>query len=82
MADVAIVNLAVGSRTFRPSIWGKLATAAFIVTSVVVMFYNWRREMSVVIDVFVWISLGLTIVSSGHYFFKLRRLINEPQPSS
>ncbi len=82
VAVVAIVNLAVGSRTFRPSIWGKLATAAFIVTSVVVMFYNWRREMSVVIDVFVWISLGLTIVSSGHYFFKLRRLINEPQPSS
>src|SRR2546423_13387200 len=32
---VAIVNLAVGPRTFRPSIWGKLATATYIVTSVV-----------------------------------------------
>src|SRR5207342_3805790 len=28
---VAIVNLAVGPRTFRPSIWGKLATATYIV---------------------------------------------------
>ena len=25
---VAIVNLAIGPRTFRPSMWGKMATAA------------------------------------------------------
>jgi cardiolipin synthase len=76
---VAIVNLAVGPRTFRPSIWGKMATATFIVTSVVVMFYNWRQEASIVVDVFVWASLALTVLSSAHYFVKLRKLINEPQ---
>ena len=75
---VAIVNLAVGPRTFRPSIWGKLTTATFIVTSVVVMLFNWLRETSIVVDVFVWLSLGLTVISSAHYFMKLRRLINEP----
>jgi cardiolipin synthase (CMP-forming) len=75
---VAIVNLAVGPRTFRPSIWGKMTTATFIVTSVVVMFYNWRRESSLVIAAFVWTSLALTVVSSADYFLKLRRLINEP----
>ncbi len=75
---VAIVNLAIGPRTFRPSIWGKLATATFIVTSVVVMVFNWRRETSIVVDVFVWLSLGLTVISSADYFIKLRRLINEP----
>ena len=48
---VAIVNLAVGPRTFRPSIWGKMATATFIVTSVVVMYFNYRRETSIVVDV-------------------------------
>jgi cardiolipin synthase len=79
---VAIVNLAVGPRTFRPSIWGKMATATFIVTSVVVMFYNWRRESSVMIAAFVWTSLALTIVSSADYFLKLRRLINEPNHKS
>ena len=78
---VAIVNLAVGPRTFRPSIWGKMTTATFIVTSVVVMFYNWRREMSLVIAAFVWASLVLTVVSSADYFLKLRRLINEPHPA-
>src|SRR5262245_19876275 len=35
---VAIVNLAVGRRTFRPSILGKAATAIYIVTAVVAMF--------------------------------------------
>src|SRR6188474_3524409 len=33
---VAIVNLAVGPRTFRPSMWGKMTTAALILTSVIV----------------------------------------------
>ena len=76
---VAIVNLAVGPRTFKPSIWGKMTTAAFILTSVAVMYFNYRRETSVIVDVGIWISLALTLVSSAHYFFRLRRLINEPQ---
>ena len=38
---VAIVNLAVGPRTFRPSPLGKAATALFIVTCVVVLFFNY-----------------------------------------
>ena len=32
---VAVVNLAVGPRTFRPSIYGKIATATFVCTGVV-----------------------------------------------
>ncbi len=54
-----------------------MATATFIVTSVVVMYFNYRRETSIVVDVVVWLSLALTVVSSGDYFLKLRRLINE-----
>jgi phosphatidylglycerophosphate synthase len=74
---VAIVNLAVGPRTFRPSVWGKAATAAFIATVVAVMYFNYRRETSPVVDLGVWISLALTLVSSGHYLFQVRRLIND-----
>jgi cardiolipin synthase len=74
---VAIVNLAVGPRTFRPSLFGKATTAAFIVTSVVVMFFNYRGETSVIVDIGIWLSLALTLISSGDYFFKLRRLITE-----
>jgi cardiolipin synthase len=79
---VAIVNLAVGPRTFRPSIWGKLATATYIVASVVFMYYNWLREASPVVDAAVWTALTLTVVSSGDYFFRLRKLINDPPVSS
>jgi len=75
---VAIVNLAVGPRTFRPSMLGKATTAAFIVTSVVIMYFNYRQQTSPLIDVAIWLSLGLTLVSSADYFFRLRRLINEP----
>ena len=75
---VAIVNLAIGPRTFRPSLLGKSATAAFIITAVVVMYYNYREQSSVLIEVWVWLSLGLTLASAADYFFRLRRLINEP----
>lgn len=76
VAVVAVVNLAAGPRTFRPSIWGKLATATFIVTAVGIMFFNYRRETSPLVDVGIWLSLALTLVSAAHYFFRLRRLIN------
>lgn len=75
---VAIVNLAVGPRTFRPTLLGKATTAAFILTSIAVMYFNYRRETSILVDLGIWISLALTVVSSADYFFRLRRLINEP----
>ena len=81
VAIVAIVNLAAGPRTFRPSMLGKLATATFIVTSVVIMYFNYLREQSFVIDVVVWLSLVLTVASAGDYFMRLRKLINESSPA-
>jgi cardiolipin synthase len=77
LAVVAIVNLAVGPRTFRPSMLGKATTAAFILTSVAIMYFNYRRETSLLVDIGIWASLALTIVSAADYFFRLRRLINE-----
>ena len=77
IAFVAIVNLAVGRRTFTPSLLGKSATAVFILTSVVILYFNYRRETSILIDVGIWTSLALTLLSSGDYFFRVRRLVNE-----
>ena len=77
---VAIVNLAVGPRTFRPSIWGKMTTAALILTSVIVMFFNYRNQRSLLVDAAVWISFALTAISAADYFLRLRLLINEPPP--
>ena len=80
VAVVAIVNLAVGPRTFRPSLLGKAATATFILTNVVIMYFNWRMERSLLVDVAIWLALALTLLSAGDYFFRLRRLINVPTP--
>ena len=77
LAVVAIVNLAIGPRTFRPSMLGKATTAVFIATSVVIMYFNFRRETSILVDAGIWISGALTVVSAADYFFRLRRLINE-----
>src|SRR5207253_333736 len=74
---VAVVNLAVGPRTFRPSFMGKVATATYILTAVVFMYFNYRRERSVVVDGVVWLALAVTLISSGDYFVRMRRLINE-----
>ena len=75
---VAIVTLAAGPRDFRPSMLGKLATATFILTTVVVMYFTYRGERSVIVDVMVWLSLALTVLSAADYFVKLRRLVNDP----
>jgi cardiolipin synthase len=70
---VAVVNLAWGPRTFRPSQLGKVATAWFILTCVVVMFYNWRGVESQVVDLFVWTSLAITIASGVDYVWRVGR---------
>jgi cardiolipin synthase len=77
VAFVAIVNLAIGPRTFKPSLLGKSATAVFILTSVVMLYFNYRRQTSVLIDIGIWVSLALTVASSADYFFRVRRLVNE-----
>ena len=82
VATVAIVSLAIGPRTFAPSVWGKAATAAYMVTASVVLLFNYLGRTSVLVDVGEWVSLALALVSATHYFFRVRRIINEPPPSS
>ena len=60
-------------RPFRPSQLGKAATAWFILTCVVVMYYNWRGVPSPVVDLFVWVSLGLTLASGIDYVWRIGR---------
>ena len=64
---VAIVNLAIGPRTFRPSIYGKVATATYIVTAVIAMFFNYLGYHSLFVDVAVYASLAITLISGLHY---------------
>lgn len=73
---VAIVNLAVGPRTFRPSPLGKAATAIFILTCVVLMYFNYLGYASRVVDAAVWTSLVITIASAVDYVWRIKAIIN------
>lgn len=80
VVTVAVVNLAVGPRTFRPSPLGKAATAFFILTGIVVLFFNYLGRTSPWVDVFVWGSLAITLASSVDY---VRRIaLAGPKPSA
>src|SRR3954468_12474071 len=72
---VAIVNLAIGRRTFRPSIFGKTATAVYIVIAVAAMLFNYRGYHSAIVDILVWASLAITLISSFHYISHAARII-------
>jgi cardiolipin synthase len=71
---VAVVHLAVGPRTFRPSILGKIATATYIVTGVITLYFNYLGRPSPVVDVFVYASLAITVVSAAHYLGRVMKL--------
>jgi cardiolipin synthase (CMP-forming) len=71
---VAVVNLAVGPRTFRPSIFGKIATAVFVLTGVVTLYFNYLDRPSQVVTVCIYASLAITLISAADYARQVLRL--------
>jgi cardiolipin synthase len=72
---VAVVNLAVRRRTFRPSMLGKVATGVFVWTGVVTLFANYQGEKSVLVTAGVYLSLALTLLSSAEYVIRVARML-------
>jgi len=71
--NVAVVNLAVARRTFKPSLLGKLATIVYVSTGVVTLYFNYLEVPSVVVTVFVYLSLALTLASGTQYALRVTR---------
>lgn len=74
VVTVAIVNLAVGRRTFRPSMFGKAATATFLTTGVAALWANAAGRPWILVDLLAWLSLALTVISALHYARRVTRL--------
>src|SRR5690348_7164461 len=74
VVTVAVVNLAVGSRTFRPSIYGKIATAMYVVTGVAALYFNYVGRTSSIVQALVYASLAITFISAGHYAVQVVRM--------
>ena len=70
----AVINLAVGPRTFRPSIFGKIATATYIVTGVVTLYFNYLGRPSPLVTALVYGSLVITFISAFHYLGQVVRM--------
>ncbi len=64
---VAVVNLAIGPRTFYPSAFGKAATGIYIVTVAVTLYFNYLRQPSPLVDLCVYAALDITLISGLHY---------------
>ena len=75
---VAIINLAIGRRTFQPSMYGKAATATYIVTVTMAMFFNYRGYHSAIVDFCVYASLAITLFSGFHYIWHASRIMGQP----
>jgi cardiolipin synthase len=81
VVTVAIVNLAVGRRTFRPSMFGKIATGVYIVTAALAMLYNYLGYHARIVDAGIYTSLALTLLSGFHYIWHAAKALGEPAQS-
>ena len=77
VVTVAIVNLSIGRRTFKPTLLGKLATLVYLLTAAVTMYFNWLGRPSALVDVAIYATLGVTLVSGLHYIAHASRVRND-----
>ncbi len=70
---VAVVNLAVARRTFRPSLLGKAATVIYVFTCGLTLIANYLRVHSVIVTIAIWASLAVTLASGFDYVFRVAR---------
>jgi len=70
---VAVVNLAVAPRTFRPTLLGKATTVVFVVTGVIVLYANYVGERILLVDMAIYSSLAITIASSAQYVVRITK---------
>jgi cardiolipin synthase len=81
VVTVAIVNLAIGRRTFKPSVFGKAATAVYITTAVLAMLYNYLGYHARIVDLAIYTSLGITLLSGFHYIWHATKTLGDPPQS-
>jgi cardiolipin synthase len=79
---VAIVNLAVARRTFRPTMLGKAATVVYVVTGVVALFANYSGRLVPLVSVCVWAAFAVTVASALQYLLMLSRGVMSEEPRS
>ncbi len=81
---VAIASLLYVTRTqtrFPPSIWGKLTTTTEFVMIALFLLFNRLGSGSRVLEVMVWLTLAMILLSGFHYLGRTIRMLSQPKPT-
>lgn len=70
---VAIFNLAVARRTFRPSLLGKVATATYLLTGVITLYANHDARALGLVAPAIHATLVITLLSGFEYLYRMTR---------
>ncbi|HEX5070481.1 MAG TPA: CDP-alcohol phosphatidyltransferase family protein [Vicinamibacterales bacterium] len=70
---VAVFNLAVARRTFKPSFLGKAATVTYVITGVITLYANYDVRALGLFDAAVYSTLAITLISAAEYLYRMRR---------
>ncbi len=77
VVTVAIINVSIGRRTFTPTLRGKLAPLVCILTAAVTLYFNWLGRTSVLVDLAVYATLAVTLLSGLHYITHVTRVLSD-----
>lgn len=75
-----ILTITHAQRRFAPSMWGKLTTAVELVTIGMFLLANAIRMTGLWLEVAVWTTLALTLVSGFHYMLRTIRMLLQDRP--
>ena len=84
VAVALMLYLAYGTTRFRPTIWGKLTTVSESLCVGTFLLFNQLGRAHPVLDVLVWVTLALILVSGFDYVRRTVRTVGteEPRPRS
>jgi cardiolipin synthase (CMP-forming) len=80
VAIAFMLNLAYGQTRFQPSFWGKITTAAELVTTGLVLLFNHLERSHAIVSVAIGATLILILVSGFHYLWRTVRQVREKGP--
>jgi cardiolipin synthase len=75
-----LLYVAYGTTRFPPSIWGKLTTGAESVCAGLFLLFNQLQRKHIVLDVIVWITLALILISGFDYLGRTVRWLRAEEP--
>lgn len=76
---VAVLNIALGRRSFPPSVLGKATTTVQLVTILWIVWCNYRGAGGPIADAFLAATVVMTIASGMHYAYLGHKILTSEQ---